>query len=255
MKHPTVNQSLQDELLIQRCVDNELSTDDRRTFLRRLDDIPDGWKTLACGLLTERSVAAAVHNAGHPGMNTSPTTPLVVSGSKQVIPRATSGTDSSAFRRIWSHPVTSLALCAAIVVAASGIMNGYRKPASVQGTSVAVIDVPRTSDERPSAGSPATGGTRESAGSIVSASGNGSASQIGPSVYSVGQLPDGSVLKNPVQIPVSRNPQQFAEALQQIPDLQHQLDAGTIRIIRIPADNQQDLLFFVNERYVNGGLQ
>jgi hypothetical protein len=252
MKHPTINQALQDELLMQRCVDNELSGDDRRSFLRRLDDIPDGWKTLACGLLTERSVAAAVHNAAHPGVNTAQTTPLMVSGSGQVISRPTSRTESSAFRRIWSHPVTSLALCAAIVVAASGIMKGHRAPSDVPGNPVAAIGVPRP-DETPA--SPSGDRSTASAASTLAAPRIGSASQIAPSVYSVGQLPDGSVLQNPVRIPVSRNTQQFAEALQQIPDLQHQLDAGTIRIIRIPADNQQDLLFFVNERPVNGGLQ
>lgn len=49
-----------DERLIQRCVDNELSSVDRRRLLEQLRSSPDGWKTLACTYMEEQLFAAAV---------------------------------------------------------------------------------------------------------------------------------------------------------------------------------------------------
>ena len=49
-----------DELLIQRCLDNELSTTATRQLMTRLDAIDDGWKTLACGFLEERLYKQAI---------------------------------------------------------------------------------------------------------------------------------------------------------------------------------------------------
>jgi hypothetical protein len=52
--------SQQDELLIQRCIDNELSTEQRRRLMERLESTPDGWKVLACGFLEDQSFENAI---------------------------------------------------------------------------------------------------------------------------------------------------------------------------------------------------
>jgi len=48
-----------DEILIQRCVDNECSPQERRELIDRLDQIDDGWKTLACTYMEEQLFASA----------------------------------------------------------------------------------------------------------------------------------------------------------------------------------------------------
>lgn len=98
------------ELLIQRCVDGELSPAETRSLLLGLDAIEGGWKSLACGLLEDRqlrmysktpelfrnaSVASSDPKAGVPPVSPS-------RGADRVV------------RQWWSHPVTSLSLCAAI---------------------------------------------------------------------------------------------------------------------------------------------
>lgn len=55
--------SPRDEILIQRCVDNECSTAERRELLDRLEQIDDGWKALACTYMEEQLFAAACNKA------------------------------------------------------------------------------------------------------------------------------------------------------------------------------------------------
>ena len=105
----------QDELLIQRCVDDELSPPETRALLQRLDRLDGGWKKLACELLEDRglsktfrspfaqSVAVVVNPLQKPLLPTMMNRPSVVPAAAR-----------SAFRNWWSHPVTSLTLCAAI---------------------------------------------------------------------------------------------------------------------------------------------
>ncbi len=47
------------EILIQRCVDNELTAEQRRELLDQLDSTPDGWKYLACSFLENQLFADA----------------------------------------------------------------------------------------------------------------------------------------------------------------------------------------------------
>ena len=51
--------SQHDEILIQRCVDNECTAEERRQLIARLDELPDGWKSLACTYMEEQLFAAA----------------------------------------------------------------------------------------------------------------------------------------------------------------------------------------------------
>lgn len=52
-----------DEILIQRCVDGELRSNDRQELLARLDSLPDGWKTLACTYIEEQLFADAARDS------------------------------------------------------------------------------------------------------------------------------------------------------------------------------------------------
>lgn len=104
-----------DELKIQRCVDNELSSQETSELLRRLDTITDGWRTLACGLLEDRGIRSALPRA-KPAVsesalrNADAIKPLVAKAEDE--PRVIKVND--VVRHWWSHPVTSLTLCAAI---------------------------------------------------------------------------------------------------------------------------------------------
>ena len=53
----------EDDRLIQRCVDNELTTAERHELMKRLDQIPEGWKQLACTYLEEQLFASAALDA------------------------------------------------------------------------------------------------------------------------------------------------------------------------------------------------
>ncbi len=48
-----------DDILIQRCIDNELSASERRELLSKLDAMPGGWKSLACGFVEDQLFAVA----------------------------------------------------------------------------------------------------------------------------------------------------------------------------------------------------
>ncbi|MFM7163693.1 MAG: hypothetical protein ACKO3T_00505 [Planctomycetaceae bacterium] len=105
----------QDELLIQRCVDDELSSEQTRVLLERLDTMTGGWKTLACGFLEDRYLRSAV-SGGCVVAATAEAKPAqaarVTSG---VVCDGSGGPRSGSIQgRIWRHPLTSLALCAAI---------------------------------------------------------------------------------------------------------------------------------------------
>ncbi|MEO2013685.1 MAG: hypothetical protein ABGZ53_04880 [Fuerstiella sp.] len=49
-----------DELLLQRCVDGEISANQRAELIQRLDANPDGWKVLACSFMEDQLVASGV---------------------------------------------------------------------------------------------------------------------------------------------------------------------------------------------------
>lgn len=116
-----------DELNIQKCVDDELSSKELSALLRRLDSINDGWKSLACGLLEDRRICAALDSRTLQQMTTQFELPQAVpdqlntahNGEQKSTtfrsgdaPRIVKVND--VVRHWWSHPVTSLTLCAAI---------------------------------------------------------------------------------------------------------------------------------------------
>ena len=96
-----------DENLIQRCIDNELSAEERRALLSRLDETPGGWKSLACGFIEDQLFAdAAINEAQQPASATTLTSPVPTPA-----------------RHWFSHPVTSLILSVSVAFLAGVLVH------------------------------------------------------------------------------------------------------------------------------------
>jgi len=123
-----------DEMLIQRCVDEELSWEEIRSLLSRLDAIDNGWKSLACGLLEDRRLRRSLRFAENAA-------PSVVPDVSSLSDRPVVSTESSARRNVqhwWSHPLTSMALCAAIAFVGGVLIPDLRPddPLNVAATAL-----------------------------------------------------------------------------------------------------------------------
>ncbi len=115
--------SFQTELLIQRCVDDELSPADTRILLQQLDGIHNGWKCLACGLLEDRHLRRSLTTDGPVAVAIAP--PVAPPATTTISPQRAPQTLSSArLRHWWNHPLTSLSLCAAIAFVGGMLVSG-----------------------------------------------------------------------------------------------------------------------------------
>jgi hypothetical protein len=100
-----------DERLIQRCVDEELSVAQTYELLQRLDSLECGWKTLACGLLEDRRLRRSLRA---PGLNEDSRLTPNAAGPEALPVVHSQSRARAVVRHWWSHPLTSLTLCAAI---------------------------------------------------------------------------------------------------------------------------------------------
>jgi hypothetical protein len=123
-----------DELLIQRCVDDELSPPETRELLQRLDRLDGGWKKLACELLEDRGMSKAFRSPyARAGVLTAgaesakPVEPVAVR--RPSVPVAA----RRAIRHWWSHPLTSLTLCAAIAFVGGMLIPDFNLGRSTSG--------------------------------------------------------------------------------------------------------------------------
>lgn len=94
------------EMLMQRCVDGELTTEQRRQLLEQLQQDPAAWKELACLFMEDQLFAKAVSEESYQvGLaaqsNVQPSLPATVPAAKSDV----------RWRRWFAHPVTSVALC------------------------------------------------------------------------------------------------------------------------------------------------
>ena len=136
----------QDELLIQRCVDDELSPPETRALLQRLDRLDGGWKKLACELLEDRGLSKTFRSpfaqSGTAAADAlqKPVLPTMMNR-PAVVPTAA----RSAFRNSWSHPVTSLTLCAAIAFVGGLLIPDLKeRGAEKRGADNGVVSNPLT---------------------------------------------------------------------------------------------------------------
>ena len=104
-----------DELLIQRCVDNELSPAETQQLLRRLESLDCGWKQLACGFLEDRCLQSSFSRRLPANVDLDPVAQHVVPkvARSEQLP-AIHSSRRSTVRQWWSHPMTSLVLSTAI---------------------------------------------------------------------------------------------------------------------------------------------
>ena len=159
------------ERLIQRCVDNELTADERGELLRQLEDAPDGWKTLACTYMEEQLFAAAV-----------------VEPDQQAAARLSSAlVQPAAGRRHWfNHPLTSAALIIFVAFLTGMLISRGRTPDGDSRVASADSSTQATPDRELASG--ATPLTEKGA------------------TYHVQLEADGNVLRD---LPVYKDPQRF----------------------------------------------
>jgi hypothetical protein len=120
----------QDEMLIQRCVDDELSPMETRRLLQRLDAVQDGWKFLASGLLEDRQFRRVFSGDQRRGDVVRAVGPSEKSPVKDKAPHTAErgAVARSVAKHWWSHPVTSLTLCAAIAFVGGMLLPDMRSP-------------------------------------------------------------------------------------------------------------------------------
>ena len=159
-----------DELRIQKCVDNELSSQETSELLRRLDTLTDGWKTLACGLLEDRRIRSALPPSkppaiSQPARHSSPMNSAPSLSAKDSKPLLSEATDepriikvNDVVRHWWSHPVTSLTLCAAIAFVGGLLIPDMDGGKSPMGNSLSGVPSPTRSAQYPLA---ATAGNQQ----------------------------------------------------------------------------------------------
>jgi hypothetical protein len=120
-----MNLTSRTELLIQRCVDDELSAADTRHLLQELDSVTGGWKSLACSLLEDRQLRKAIRSASAPTVSSA----VEPAAAPAALPPGVNAKPSLApapagqLRRWWSHPLTSLSLCVAIAFLAGMLLS------------------------------------------------------------------------------------------------------------------------------------
>jgi hypothetical protein len=102
------------ELDIQRCVDGELSDDDRSQFLTRLEESESGWRELALAFVENQVIAQACRDVCRPAQVLKPAAMPMVSRPKQ--------TKASRF----TPPAWSVTVAAALVGVAFGLLAGNR---------------------------------------------------------------------------------------------------------------------------------
>jgi hypothetical protein len=235
----------QQELLIQRCVDDELSVDDARLLISGMDEIDDGWKSLACGLLEDRLLTKSIRDISQTNSSFDH-----ADAAYKTLPQIAS--TSAANRRVnrgwFAHPVTSLTLCAAIAFV-SGLLIPHSPSQSSSDTSRMIAEA-STADENRNTVAP---------GSVASQAGGSAAVPR----YQVEWLPPGQGTQDPVQIPVFQGVSGWAHGLADDPQLFGADNRGfTIggsgadaRLIRIPLNDSEDILLLVREQDIGLPLQ
>ncbi len=218
--------SERDELLIQRCVDDELSSSETQALLKRLDQLDGGWKTLACGLLENRGLQKML-NPQSTRPVAAPAVPVAVStarGTDMTVVTPASRVSSERAREVvrhwWSHPVTSLTLCAAIAFVGGMLIPDF------------------SPDQRPMAGNPVSPSGFSGSG-ITRAQ----TASTGPQSYQF-QMPGA----NPVQIPVYSGVNDLLESDRQHPLFSQPEDSREpIRWLVVPAGENKSMLVPASE--------
>lgn len=111
-----MSMSEQDEILIQKCVDAELSENEEQRLVARLDQVDNGWKQLACGFLEDRALRGLFGNPEadvfeEPVERPAPPMPSSPLRKQQIL------------ASWWSHPIVTVGLCLALAFTAGQLIN------------------------------------------------------------------------------------------------------------------------------------
>lgn len=219
--------SPQDEILIQRCVDNECSDVERRQLMARLDEIPDGWKNLACTYIEEQLFAAACATESNGPV-----------GEEDV------GCTIAPAKQHWFYrPLTSIALSACVVLLLGVILSGESRHSidtDVAGTTMRIHAIDQS--ELVNASEQNTKGTAQ--GYLVQYESEGMATQ---------------------ELPVYDDASQFFSEYQQfqksdisrLPDTIRSINGSMprIRFLRLPTDSGHSVVVPIQEFQVSHRFQ
>ena len=114
-----------DEILIQRCVDGELDHGERRELLSRMDQLPEGWKTLACTFMEEQLFADAANES------------LQTSAPSPAASRQPSATTAARKQSWFASPITTLVLSLCVAFLGGLLASGRFGQSQTSSTAVA----------------------------------------------------------------------------------------------------------------------
>jgi hypothetical protein len=212
-----------DEMLIQKCVDEELCWEETRSLLCRLDSLDNGWKTLACGLLEDRNLRRSLRLRDGAAASLIPEVPT-----HAVQPVATvASTARLSAQHWWSHPLTSMALCAAIAFVGGILIPDFR-----HGESLNIA----------STGKPGSLPTRLPGNSVQHAV---SAADSGEMSYRLQMTPGGQL----IDVPVYRQPNDLYRQDRNNPLFSHvgNGEGGQVQFLLVPVEENRSLVIPVSE--------
>ncbi len=232
----------QSERQIQRCIDDELSPDESRLLLSRLDKIDDGWKTLACGFLEDRLFRKSFVGGTNSRDSDFTSTPKPVTVGSQKLQNQAKG-----LRHWFNHPLTSLALCTAIAFASGMLIP--RSPSAATGSVAEAPRINSTADQIAASPRPAIPESLHADSGKVPR-------------YHVEWTPTGTSAQQPLQIPVYQKVDDLVHELAADRNLfQHDDVSGSennhraTRLLRIPLNDSEDILLFVRDESYGLPLQ
>lgn len=123
------------ELLMQRCVDGELTSDQRRKLLEQLEQQPETWKELACLYMEEQLFAKAVNDDLQQVRS-------VTQGSSPIKMAAVASpaVSDGRWKRWFAHPVTSVALCLCVAFLSGMLLRDNSGSAMTASSSIQSSD-------------------------------------------------------------------------------------------------------------------
>lgn len=116
------------EVLMQRCVDGELTDDQRRQLLQQLEQEPEAWKEIACLYMEDQLFAKAV---GADAVQSHMAQSRQVSQSSSAAPSQhanPSVSTKSRLKHLFAHPVTSVALCLCVAFLSGMLLRDNTNP-------------------------------------------------------------------------------------------------------------------------------
>lgn len=222
------------ELVIQRCVDNELNDADRQALMQRLDADQEGWRLLACAFMEEQLFERAIRSEDTPVRPQRLHAP-------QVETLSAAGTAAGWFH----HPAVSVVLSACIAFVAGLLVPWSGLTTNPRSSEALVASPHRPSQTKSDADLVATQGTKDGT--------RGDSTIRTEPDWQVQLMPTG-VSAQPVDVPVYENARDYLSVLTRLrqqqqrpddPELSHifqQPHERSMRFVRVPVGDRLILI-------------